>query len=217
MDKTAPLWTKIFVIIIVVNMLAFFGFNMTIVGFPVYVASLGANDVIVGLVNTFNAVAALAIRPFSGLILDRVTRRNVLLAGLAIMGASTLASAAFPIAGVILGLRLLHGVGWGFSSAATSTLAADVIPTSRFAEGMGYVGLATALTTAVAPALALALLHSSGAVAMIVVSASSPVLSASSMGVQPYCSLIVSISARLSERWVCIGTPIDFAAAAISR
>jgi len=170
------LWTRGFVIIAITNMMAFFGFNMTTVGMPLYVSMLGGSDFIVGLVTTLSTGAAVIIRPFSGFILDRFDRRNVLVLGLIIMAVTTLAYAVFPLMGIIIALRVIHGVGWGFGSSATTTLAADSIPRNRFAEGMGYVGLAASVAIAIAPALAVTLLQQVGANAMIFVAAASSVV-----------------------------------------
>ncbi|MCL2337577.1 MAG: MFS transporter [Firmicutes bacterium] len=169
------LWTMNFVIVFIINMLAFFGFYITTVGMPFYVASLGAGSLVIGLVTTLTATAAIIVRPFSGAAIDRLSRKVVLLLGLTIMAVSTLAYAVFPIIAIILGLRVLHGVGWGLGSTATSTLAADAIPKIRFAEGMGYVGLGTSLATAIAPSLATGLVQSqgSGIMAMIIIAAAS--------------------------------------------
>jgi len=175
-NNEASLWTKSFIIISLINMLIFFGFQMAMAGMPLYVFSLGANDFIVGIVTTIGAAAALMIRPFSGIIVDRFSRRNVLVAGLIVMVLSTLGYAAFPFIGTILLLRVLHGVGWGLSSTAISTLAADVIPKSRFAEGMGYFGLVTSLAMVIAPALAVMLILKSLAVELFVVAAGSVVI-----------------------------------------
>jgi MFS family permease len=67
---------------------------------------------------------------------------------------------------------LLHGLGWGFGSTATSTVAADIIPKKRFAEGMGYFAMTNAVASALAPALSIFLIQDVGAVYMLGVSAS---------------------------------------------
>lgn len=58
--------------------------------------------------------------------------------------------------------RMVHGAALAFSNTSTATIATDSVPRSRFAEGMGIFGLATALATAVAPAIGLALMEKCG-------------------------------------------------------
>jgi MFS family permease len=165
-------WTREFVLIALINMGIFFGFNMTTIGIPIYVAQLGATDLIAGLVTTFATGAALFVRPFSGIMSDRFGRKGILVSGVAAMTAIIAAYAVFPILSVIVGLRLLHGIGWGLGSTAISTMAADTIPKKRFAEGMGYFALAASLAAAVAPALSVALIQNAGIKPMIIVAAS---------------------------------------------
>lgn len=171
------IWTRNFVFLALINLTTFLGFHMTTTGMPVYAAQLGATDLIAGLITTFVAGAALLIRPFVGLMLNRYGRRGILVSSTAAMAAIIAAYTVFPILGVILALRLLHGIAWGMSSTATATLAADIIPKQRFAEGMGYFALASALASALAPALSIAIIQSVGARPMIVLASAFTVLS----------------------------------------
>ena len=54
--------------------------------------------------------------------------------------------------------RMLQGAALAFSNTTSATIASDALPKSRFAEGMGYFGMATALATSIAPALGLLLI-----------------------------------------------------------
>ena len=64
--------------------------------------------------------------------------------------------------------RMLQGAALAFSNTSTATIASDALPQSRFAEGMGYFGMATALATSVAPALSLLLIKISYTLMFIV-------------------------------------------------
>src|SRR5690625_3607428 len=54
-------------------------------------------------------------------------------------------------------MRVVQGIGWGFSTTATGTIATDLIPPKRRGEGMGYFGLSGNLALAFGPALGLTL------------------------------------------------------------
>ena len=163
------IWTRGFILIAIINMAIFTGFNMLMTSMPLYIASLGAADFVTGLATTFATGAALIIRAFTGVLLDRFGRKGILISGIGIMAAVTVAYAVFPIVGVILTLRLLHGIGWGLSSTATSTIAADAIPKKRFAEGIGYFALTSSLAVAAAPALAIGLVQSVGIMPVLII------------------------------------------------
>lgn len=166
--KDQRIWTREFVLVALTNLAAFIGFNMTTTGMPVYVATLGGSDFAVGLVTTLATGAALLVRPFAGIMLDRFGRKGILIVGGLIMAITTASYAVFPVVGFILALRAVQGIGWGLGSTATSTIAADAIPRGRFAEGMGYFALTSSVAVAIAPALSVFLVQSAGALPMIV-------------------------------------------------
>ena len=131
------LWTPAFVLVSLVNLATFMAFNMTNTGMPVFVSMLGGSPFQVGLVTTLTTASALVTRPFTGLMVDRFGRKGILLAGVIVTLGSVALFPIVPIVPAILGLRFIQGLGWGLSSTATSTIAADVIPPRRFAEGLG--------------------------------------------------------------------------------
>lgn len=155
---TQPIWTKDFVGIIAINLLIFFGFQMLLPTLPIYVKSLGGADSVLGWVTGIVTISSLIVRPLAGMALDKFGRKGILLTGIAIIIILTLAYWLFPFVGIILVIRLMHGVGWGAASTASNTVATDVIPKKRFGEAMGFFSLSTSLAMALAPALGLALL-----------------------------------------------------------
>ena len=58
-------------------------------------------------------------------------------------------------------IRALHGFSFGIVSVANSTVAIDVMPSSRRGEGIGYFGVSSNLAMAVGPTVSLYLLESS--------------------------------------------------------
>jgi len=170
-SSLGEIFTRDFVILATIYLAMFFGFQMTNVGIPVYMAQLGASAQIVGLAATLLTVTATVVRIFAGPMLDRFGRTGLLLGGIAIMTCSIFSYAVFPIVGVIMGLRLIQGIGWGAGSTASSTIAADIIPKRRFAEGMGYFAMTNALSSAIAPAVSIELAQGAGGAYMVYVAA----------------------------------------------
>jgi len=98
-------------------------------------------------------VAALLVRPFSGYLADSFPRKKVLLLALAL---NAIIFGGYLVAGTLLLffiVRTLHGGPFGASSVANSTVAIDVLPSSRRTEGIGYYGLSNNLGTAIAPTI----------------------------------------------------------------
>ncbi len=153
-----PIWTKDFIEITIMNLLIFLGFQMLLPTLPIYVKSIGGADSAIGWIIGLSTIASLLIRPFSGIALDKFSRKSVLLIGGGITLLVTLAYMWIPIVGIVLILRFFHGLGWGAVSTASSTAATDVIPKARFGEGMGFFSLSSSLAMAIAPGVGLSIL-----------------------------------------------------------
>ena len=84
MNNEKPrLWTRNFVLIIVINFLVFMNHIMLLSTFPFYIESLGGSEALAGLAATLFSLVAVLCRPFVGWMLDNGKRRAILLAGLA--------------------------------------------------------------------------------------------------------------------------------------
>lgn len=165
------LWTRELVLIILVNLCVFTNHIMSLSTFPFYIQSLGGTEAVAGICAAAFSFVAVIIRPFVGWWLDNGVRRAALIAGLVLMGLAPLGYVFVPVLSVAIAVRMLHGVGLSFSNSTTATVASDVICRPRFAEGMGYFGMATALASAIAPALGLSLMEGFGFNALYAVAA----------------------------------------------
>ncbi len=161
-ETSVRLWTKDFVLILLINFLVFMNHLMILSTFPFYIEYLGGSERIAGFAAALFSIVAVLCRPVIGWMLDNGKRKSILiigLCGMCLMPIGYLVLATMLLAFVC---RMLHGASLAFSNTSTSTIATDIIPKQRFAEGMGMFGLATALATACAPALGLALMDSMG-------------------------------------------------------
>ena len=158
----AKLWTRDLVLIILVNLCVFTNHIMSLSTFPFYIQSLGGSEAIAGICAAAFAFVAVIIRPFVGWWLDNGVRKVALVVGLLLLGAAPLGYVFVPILSMSIAFRMLHGIGLSFSNSTTATVASDVICRPRFAEGIGYFGMATALASAIAPALGLSLMEGFG-------------------------------------------------------
>lgn len=158
----AKLWTRDLVLIILVNLCVFTNHIMSLSTFPFYIQSLGGSEAVAGICAAAFAFVAVIIRPFVGWWLDNGVRKVALVVGLLLLGAAPLGYVFVPVLSMSIAFRMLHGIGLSFSNSTTATVAPDVICRPRFAEGMGYFGMATALASAIAPALGLSLMEGFG-------------------------------------------------------
>lgn len=158
----AKLWTRDLVLIILVNLCVFTNHIMSLSTFPFYIQSLGGSEAVAGICAAAFAFVAVIIRPFVGWWLDNGVRKVALVVGLLLLGAAPLGYVFVPVLSMSIAFRMLHGIGLSFSNSTTATVVSDVICRPRFAEGMGYFGMATALASAIAPALGLSLMEGFG-------------------------------------------------------
>jgi len=151
------IWTKDFVLICVANFFIFLGFQMTLPTIPLFVEELGGNDSMIGFVVGVFTFSALLLRPFAGHALESKGRGIVYLSGLAIFVVSVGSYGFATGIMFLIILRIIQGVGWGFSTTASGTIATDLIPAKRRGEGMGFYGLSGNIAMAFGPSLGLAL------------------------------------------------------------
>lgn len=131
-------------------------FNLLMPSIPLYVTEyLGVPQSQTGIVLASYAIALLFIRPFSGYIVDVFPRKRVLL--LAFSCYVLIFFGYFWVTTVLLFvlIRFLHGLTWGLTTVSSSTLAIDVVPTQRRAEGIGYYGTFMNVAMAVGPFIAI--------------------------------------------------------------
>lgn len=151
------IWTKDFALICMANFFIFLGFQMTLPTIPLFVQELGGSDQLIGLITGVFTFSALLFRPYAGHALESKGRQFVYMIGLGIFVLSVASYSIITSIGFLIVMRMVQGVGWGFSTTATGTIATDLIPPKRRGEGMGYFGLSGNLALAFGPALGLTL------------------------------------------------------------
>lgn len=152
------LWTRDLTLIILVNLCVFTNHIMSLSAFPFYIQSLGGTEALAGMCAAFFCLVAVVVRPFVGWWLDNGARRVVLVVGLILLALAPVGYVCVPVLSMAILFRMVHGAALSLSNSTTATVASDVIARPRFAEGMGYFGMATALASAIAPALGLELM-----------------------------------------------------------
>ncbi|MBO0992920.1 MFS transporter [Bacillus sp. SD088] len=151
------IWTRDFVLICLANFFIFLGFQMTLPTLPIFVKELGGSDQMIGIIVGIFTFSALLFRPYAGHSLESKGRRFVYMFGLCIFVLSVGSYSFIGSIALLLIMRIVQGIGWGFSTTASGTIATDLIPPKRRGEGMGYFGLSGNLALAFGPSLGLTL------------------------------------------------------------
>ncbi len=64
------MWTRNFILIVLINMLVFLSFQMITPCLPLYVQKIGATEKMIGLIAGIFTITAVSVRPFIGRFLD---------------------------------------------------------------------------------------------------------------------------------------------------
>lgn len=150
------LWNRNYIKVMTANFALFFAFYLLTPLLPLYLSeTFGATKDVIGIILSGYTITALLFRPFSGYFVDSFPRKTVLMvcyAAFAIFFAGYLAASTLLLFTIV---RTLHGGPFGSLTVANSTVAIDVLPSSRRNEGIGYYGLSNNLAMAIAPTFAI--------------------------------------------------------------
>lgn len=134
----------------------FFSFMLIVPLLPIYLQErFGASKEVIGIVLSGYTVVALLTRATSGYMVDKYPRKLMLILGFVLL---TAFFAGYLVASSLLlfaAVRTLHGLPFGLSTVSNSTVAIDVLPAERRAEGIGYYGLSNNVATAISPTIGL--------------------------------------------------------------
>lgn len=156
-QQQEKIFTRDFILIWIANFFIFLGFQMTLPTIPIFIDSLGGSEQMIGLIVGVFTFSALLVRPYAGQALESKGRGVVYLFGLILFVVSVGTFGFLTSIGMLIVMRVVQGIGWGFSTTASGTIATDLIPMKRRGEGMGYYGLSGNLALAIGPALGLTL------------------------------------------------------------
>ena len=150
------LWNSNYCKVMIANFSLFTAFYLLTPLLPLYLhETFGATKDVIGLVLSGYTITALLFRPFSGYFVDSFPRKTVLMVcftAFSIFFAGYLAASTLLLFTIV---RTLHGGPFGALTVANSTVAIDVLPSSRRNEGIGYYGLSNNLAMAIAPTFAI--------------------------------------------------------------
>lgn len=153
-DNKDILWNANYNKVMTANFTLFFAFYLLTPLLPLYLSeTFHATKDLIGIVLSGYTVTALLFRPFSGYVVDSFPRKKVLMVCFFLfflLFGGYLAAGSFVFFALV---RTLHGGPFGALTVANSTVAIDVLPSSRRTEGIGYYGLSNNLAMAIAPSI----------------------------------------------------------------
>lgn len=154
------LWNRNFILCIFNNLFLFTYYFAFLTILPVYILkSLGGSVQQAGLALTLFLVSSIAIRPFSGLIIEKIGEK------IAFRGSEllfVLCAFTYLFADnlwILLVVRFIHGIWFSVLTTVAVPIANEFIPEQRKGEGMGYYVMSTNLAVVFGPLIALTVLQ----------------------------------------------------------
>ena len=144
-----------YLLLLGINLIISISFSMVYTTISSYVTGLGVSVAIAGVVTGAFNISSMIIRPFSGLVSDRVNRKWLLVIstiamGLAISGYSLVKNPTWLIV-----LRVLHGVVFALNTTVNMAIIPGIVPQNRIGEAICYYGVSQSLAMAGGPAFGL--------------------------------------------------------------
>lgn len=150
------LWTQSFISACVGNFLLFFAFYLLLPILPLYLIEVfGTNRSSVGIILSCYTLAALAIRPVAGFVLDMFNRKPLYLVAYFLFVLCFVGYTLASLLSIFVVVRIMHGLTFGMVTTAGNSLIVDIMPSSRRGEGLGYFGVANNLAMATGPMFSL--------------------------------------------------------------
>jgi MFS family permease len=118
---------------------------------PLHIQALGGTEIEIGLVMGLYSAVGIVCQPLVGPWVDALGRRPFMIAGVALILASSLLAmlaASIPWLGVV---RVLQGLGFSIFFVANFSHVIDLVPPERRGWALGIFGVAGLLSTALAP------------------------------------------------------------------
>lgn len=140
-------------ILILVNALTSISFYVVNPVLTKYLTGGGMALALASTIAGLFSLSALAVRPFTGILADRLCPRSILMITIPMLAFSVMGYAFITNTALIIALRILNGVAFCFNGTTITAYASRFIPQQRMGEGIGYLGLGIVAASAIGPTI----------------------------------------------------------------
>ena len=162
------LWSKNYIFLLLAVVFAAFTHNAFTVVFPVYILKIGGTNALTGFMMTGLTVAGIITRVIFGPLIDSIGRKKILVLGSVSFALNTIAYCFVTSIPGLFALRILNGVSQGIFFPVPPTLAADIAPEDRLIDAIGYFGIASSISAAIAPVAGLWIFENLGVLPLFI-------------------------------------------------
>lgn len=147
------IFTIPFMMVLLMNIISGAASYMVNPVLPAFLVSRGAPMEITGIISSLMSLVALFGRPFSGAASDHFNKKKLMIISFSLSIFCLLLYTKADTVGMIIFVRILHGVAFSLSGTVSMAFGADFLPLSRMGEGLSYIGIGTVLSTMIGPQL----------------------------------------------------------------
>jgi len=164
------IWSRGFILSCIACFFLFANFYMLLSAMPMAI-QLNMNGTLkdMSLVVSIYIFGIVLLRPFSGLIADKIGKKRVSTLSLLLFLICTIGYLGLNTILPLLIVRFIHGVVHSSSTTAHAALAIEMLPSSKKGQGVGYYSLSMSLSMVLGPALGIFLLNNFGYNTLIIV------------------------------------------------
>ena len=154
------LWNRSFILCLFNNFFLFVYYFALLTILPIYIMKdLGGSVKEAGLALTLFLASSIAIRPFSGMIIEKLGKKISMRGAGVIFALFAFSYLLVDSMGSLLLVRFLHGIWFSILTTVAVPVANEFIPEQRKGEGMGYFVMSTNLGVVFGPLLALTVIQ----------------------------------------------------------
>lgn len=156
------MWTKPFISICLSSFFIFITFYCLTATLPTFVTdNLGGSQQLAGWVLTAYVIASVIMRPFAGRWMDGPIRTKALVGSLIVFTACAFFYPVVSTFALLIALRFVHGFSFGAATTGNGTIVAELVPSKRKGEGLGYYTLSMNLAMVLGPFIGLMVIQNS--------------------------------------------------------
>lgn len=152
-DEKNTLWNRDYLLLFCAMLCMTTALTMNSAVIAPYVVSMGHNLTVASTIAGIMTIASMMARPISGVLGDRLVKKNVVFVTTALAALMVLLM-AFPISLVLLGIiRIVFGVLFSISTTVMMAMITDYVPTGQTGAGLGYYGVGLGVAQAIGPSI----------------------------------------------------------------
>lgn len=155
MIQNETVFNRSFNLMLCTSFLLFLSITMISPIMASYAVSLNVSGGLVGFLAGIFSMSSLIIRPICGKAVDLKNKKKILMGAYSVVFVALVGYAFSTSVQLLFFFRILHGLGWGFASTTSMTVAIDALPQKRIASGIGFYAMMQTTATAIAPMIGL--------------------------------------------------------------